>query len=141
MKLHLRNQPVALYYAKINPEYNPTTNEVLLNFSKSLSLIIYQLLPIDVLLSPLHLIETSPPLMSASGGPIKYCPTIENLLIGHKAPSVQKFMKGKHTLAIKTTFKKKRQRTTHNSPSASIAPTPNISVVTACCRSKPTGKQ
>lgn len=43
----------------------------------------------------LQLIETSPPDMSTSGNPIKYGPVTENPLIGHNAPSVQNFLKGK----------------------------------------------
>jgi hypothetical protein len=40
-KLHLRNRPVALYCTKINPEYHPTINEVLLTLLESLFLIIH----------------------------------------------------------------------------------------------------
>jgi hypothetical protein len=56
---------------------------------------------------------------------------IENPLIGHKAPSVQQFLKGKRGLATKTTSNKKRQRTIGNSASAIAAPIPDVSIMAA----------
>ncbi|PUZ60832.1 hypothetical protein GQ55_4G198200 [Panicum hallii var. hallii] len=66
--------------------------------------------------------------MSTSGNPIKYGPVKENPLIGHNAPSVQNFLKGKRTLNIKTTSKKKKkQRTADGSTSESSITLPQPS--------------
>jgi hypothetical protein len=56
---------------------------------------------------------------------------IENPLIGHKAPLVQQFLKGKRGLATKTTSKKKRQRTSGNSASTITATVLDVSVTVA----------
>jgi hypothetical protein len=78
----------------------------------------------------MQLIETSAPKTSASGRPIDYHLLTENPLIGHKAPLVQQFMKGKRGLATKTTSKKKKQRTADNSASAATS-TMDASIIAA----------
>ncbi|PVH47911.1 hypothetical protein PAHAL_4G185000 [Panicum hallii] len=67
--------------------------------------------------------------MSTSGNPIKYGPVKENPLIGHNAPSVQNFLKGKRTLNIKTTSKKKKQKRLMESSITLPQPSPMINTL------------